>query len=232
MKRVGILMFIFLSAVLVSSVSATPIYYGDTYADYGVGGNPGLPTGSGYYIWSNDPSRTSWSVRWTGNNDNDPVNYLYNWYGSIEIGTGLNLESTDSVLFETGQDSIELIDSSYFGDVITYDGYAGNHWDGFDFTISGEVGNVIGFNLGSTLWDGDFTAGTQTYTGTGVFLGQAGTNPDVMYQNVLDGNQNIIGVGQNFEVPAPVPEPATMLLMGIGLAGFAIVNRRRFRKNA
>lgn len=202
------------------SAFATPVYYGSTDATYGTGGVPALPTESGYYIWTNDPQRTSWSVRWTGNNNGAPASY--NWFGSIEFG-GLNRETTTKIMFDNN-DKISIVDDFLnLGDFVTWQAVAGPAWDGFDFTISGQLGNVLGFNLGSSLFTQLLLTGQDT-AGTGIFIGQNRITPMVLVQNY---NTSGTLKTQNFEIPAPVPEPGTIVLLGAGLVGVGLYLKRR-----
>ena len=220
------------AAFMASSAFATPVYTGDTYADFSL--NPPLPTASGYYIWSNE-ERTSWSVRWTGNNNGSTQ--WGQWFGSIEFG-GLEVGGVSEVQFESGHsDEVNLFDFDIPGisDVITYTGYAGPLWDaawdvsfmlfragplwdGFDFTIDSAIaGEVIGFNLGSTLFSLD-TIGEQE--SMGIFVGQDYASVNVLVQGTTDSS----GRTQNFEIS--VPEPGSLALFSLGILGLGLSRRK------
>jgi len=197
---------------------AVPTYTGSTYADYGEGGIPGAPSSNpyGYYIWSNNLERTSWSVRWTGKHYSTTA--WNNWFGSIEIVGGSGLTSHTDILFEGGHPD----ETTVSGEIINWVGWAGPHYDGFDFIISENV-DEISFALGNDSWPED-QLGLDAL-GWNIFIGQNHITPNVMISS------GVGGVTQNFEIPVHAnPEPTTMLLFGsglIGLAGF----RRKFKKS-
>ncbi|MDX1695490.1 MAG: PEP-CTERM sorting domain-containing protein [Ketobacteraceae bacterium] len=201
------------AALMASSAFATPVYTGDTFADFDT--NPPLPTDSGYYIWSNE-DRTSWSVRWTGNNNNNTQSG--SWYGSIELG-GLELTSVTEVQFESVDSTFVLdLDVPGISDVITHQAYAGPVWDGFDFTLESAIaGEVIGFNLGSSLFS---LGGNGEKDSVGIFIGSAYSGTQVLVQGAGDSSR----VTQNFEIS--VPEPGSLALFSLGIIGLSLARRK------
>lgn len=220
MKKV---LFVLMAFLFTTGVAlATPIYNGDTYADFGTGGLPTGAEGPGYYIWSNNTARTSWSVRWTGRDWTTGEHASYDWGGQIIFSNSNGLYTPIEVAWESNDGDITLIDRDGFGsDVILFGtASAGPHWDGFDFTLTGAPGDYLTFSLDSTFF---------TTENDGIYIGQ-GFYSILNYSDSLEYFISGDGTNRQFEVAAPVPEPGTIILLGVGLAGMAGVSRKRFLK--
>ncbi|MCU7807734.1 MAG: PEP-CTERM sorting domain-containing protein [Candidatus Thiodiazotropha sp. (ex Semelilucina semeliformis)] len=201
-----------------SSISlATPVYSGNTVADFGT--NPGnvSDTAAGFYIWS-DSSHENWSVRWSGNDFG--TKYIYDWFGTIEL-TSLVDGSVKEVKFEYADSIRSFVDIFDDQDFIAFNGVAGKGWDGFDFSIDTSIAAVVDFELGSSMFS-DMVAGPYAQESMAIYIGQDFDAPLVQVQERSGGR-----IVQRFET---VPEPGTLLLMATGLLGMG-ATRLRHRKS-
>ncbi|GAB4271709.1 MAG: hypothetical protein Kow0092_26560 [Deferrisomatales bacterium] len=186
----------------------------DPLADFGPG-DSGLPAvaepAPGFYVWANDEHRYSWSVRWTGVY---PGGDAVSWAGFVTYSSAGDIAEVSPVLWEPGEDWPLFFQDGVYGgeDVIFFRSTTGaGDWDGFDLRIEGEHGNELTFRLLSAYYPSG---------GFDVYLGA-----DLVSLAKYTGS----GVFRQFSLPAPAPEPTTMLLLGTGLLGLAGWGRRTGR---
>jgi len=197
---------------------ATPVYNGDTTSSSAI---TGADMNTGYYIWNDAASAQDWHIRWTSTNA--VQGNLVDWFGSIVLeGTGL--ESASSFKFETGGtygDDLD-VDTGLFQDDIQWEAYTNDTGgiDGIDFTIDDDL-QLLEFNLGSSLFDNliPHSGTTNGVASSNIFIGENFDQPNVFIYD------SPIGTYQSFEVN--VPEPGTLALLGLGLAGLGFARRKQ-----
>jgi hypothetical protein len=90
-------------------------------------------------------------------------------------------------------------------------------------------GAVASFDVDGYVWDTNTNSKVDTFTGTfsATFDGQTVAD---LFTN-LPINTPFSATFTATVVPTTIPEPASMLLMGVGLLGVGLVSRRRARKS-
>ncbi|MDY6954643.1 MAG: VPLPA-CTERM sorting domain-containing protein [Thermodesulfobacteriota bacterium] len=207
-----------LSVVLLTgNALAIPTFTGDPVADFDNPGEdgygePDAQPGNGYTIWATDDLRTQWAVRWIEFDEET----WYQWDGEIVFSNTDGLGEPVKIGWETNDGTVTLTQVGGTDKITFGTAQTGEHYDGFDFTLTGDPGDTLTFKLESSWFN---------TTNDGVYIGQS-------YASVLDncddatGFRSTDGSERHFIISAPVPVPAAVWLLGSGIIGLIGIGRR------
>lgn len=202
---------------------ATPVYTGDTDA-------AGFSDGAlqtGYTIWNGEDAESdTWHVRWTSKYATDEN--TVDWFGSVVFYNSLldpYASNSDYVYkWEGNQDNLNVWEDSDLlagGDAITWTSVTNDTGgvDGFNFKLQDGI-ELLEFKLGSDLFEGMDIA--QEGNGVEAEMITIGDQGDTVNAFV---SKNSKGTYQHVQVS--VPEPGTLALLGLGLAGIGLARRKQ-----
>jgi PEP-CTERM motif len=134
------------------------------------------------------------------------------------------------VIPNTSQDLLTSPDLLHLDETIMND--TGSDWTNFEFGFIGIDNGAMTVDFQNVVFD-SFTQSTAatdalSLTGGGVSNGDSFSVSFDLLLNTRPGDYNLFAISEQPSVPS-IPEPGTIALLGIGLAGLGVGRRRRTR---
>jgi hypothetical protein len=170
-------------------------------------------------------------------------------YMGVLYGSPVTVTGHDGPVSETGLGSLLGGTNDGYVESESDSLFGGEHRIQINFGAAAPISSVVSFDYGAianpfnaeyslngTTWINFFHHDTTGFLGLGSYTGSTSypLPPSVQALRFLDGGYGEVGIDNlvvnNSTQENPIPEPATMLLLGSGLIGLVGFARRRFRK--